>query len=264
MDAIQLEMAQRVVQTSSFSKLSDVKLVGGFDISFNKDRPNEACACLVVTTLKGDPVYYRSLLVQMEMDYVPGYLGFREVGPYKRLWTQLLSEGRPNIIPDVVLVDGYGVLHHRGAGSATQLGLELGVPTIGVGKTLLAVDGLLESTVRLVLEQPDKVSCPLIGESGKMWGYALASSLSKPAGGPSKPIYISVGHLISPEDALAIVQRLCRYRVPEPIRHADINSRAIIWALRAKRKQRQDEEERAWLAVSTPTCYSPIPPAMEL
>ena len=42
----------------------------------------------------------------------------------------------------VMLVDGFGVLHPRRLGSASQLGVLAGVPTIGVAKNLLAVDGL--------------------------------------------------------------------------------------------------------------------------
>lgn len=53
--------------------------------------------------------------------------------------------------PQVFLVDGYGALHHRRCGSACHLGVHCGIPTVGVAKTLLHVDGLQERSVRAVL-----------------------------------------------------------------------------------------------------------------
>uniref|UniRef100_M1CUW7 Endonuclease V family protein n=2 Tax=Solanum TaxID=4107 RepID=M1CUW7_SOLTU len=43
--------------------------------------------------------------------------------------------------------------------------------------------------------------------------------------GSLKPIFISVGHRISLATAIEIVRMTCRFRVPEPIRQADIRSR---------------------------------------
>lgn len=43
-----------------------------------------------------------------------------------------------------------------------------------------------------------------------------------------KPIFISIGHRISLATALKIVKMTCNYRVPEPIRQADIRSREYL------------------------------------
>ncbi|XP_050175251.1 endonuclease V isoform X6 [Myiozetetes cayanensis] len=44
----------------------------------------------------------------------------------------------------------------------------------------------------------------------------------------SKPLYVSVGHRVSLDTAVRLVGSCCRYRVPEPIRQADIRSREYI------------------------------------
>lgn len=42
---------------------------------------------------------------------------------------------RPDLTPQILMVDGMGVLHPRGLGLASHLGVLTGIPTIGVGKT---------------------------------------------------------------------------------------------------------------------------------
>uniref|UniRef100_A0A0E0LED3 peptidylprolyl isomerase n=1 Tax=Oryza punctata TaxID=4537 RepID=A0A0E0LED3_ORYPU len=46
--------------------------------------------------------------------------------------------------------------------------------------------------------------------------------------GSSKPIYISVGHRISLDSAIGIVKFCSNYRIPEPIRQADIRSKVFL------------------------------------
>ena len=52
------------------------------------------------------------------------------------------------LVPDIIMVDGNGVLHPRRCGLASHLGVVLDVPTIGVGKKLLQVDGLTKADVK--------------------------------------------------------------------------------------------------------------------
>ena len=44
----------------------------------------------------------------------------------------------------------------------------------------------------------------------------------------NKPVYVSVGHRVSLDTAAAVVRALCVFRVPEPVRHADLHSRAFL------------------------------------
>ncbi|KAF6093547.1 endonuclease V [Phyllostomus discolor] len=46
--------------------------------------------------------------------------------------------------------------------------------------------------------------------------------------GSTKPLYVSVGHRVSLEVAVRLTHSCCRFRVPEPVRQADIRSRDHI------------------------------------
>lgn len=70
--------------------------------------------------------------------YVSTYLAFREIDPLERLVRKQL-ETAPAFTPGVVLVDGNGVFHPRCSGIACFLGVRTGIPTIGIGKTLLCI-----------------------------------------------------------------------------------------------------------------------------
>ncbi|XP_063207902.1 endonuclease V isoform X5 [Chroicocephalus ridibundus] len=127
---------------------------------------------------------------------------------------------------EVLLVDGNGLLHPRGFGVACHLGVLTDLPCIGVAKNLLQVDGLVRDElhreqIRSLQREGD--TFPLTGTSGRALGMALRSNNNS-----SKPLYISVGHRVCLETAVRLVKSCCRYRIPEPIRQADIRSREYI------------------------------------
>ncbi|XP_044103193.1 endonuclease V isoform X2 [Neovison vison] len=127
---------------------------------------------------------------------------------------------------EVLLVDGNGVLHHRGFGVACHLGVLTDLPCVGVAKKLLQVDGLendAQHREKIRLLQAGGDSFPLVGGSGTVLGMALKSHDHS-----SKPLYVSVGHKISLEAAVRLTQGCCRFRIPEPVRQADIRSRDYI------------------------------------
>ena len=97
--------------TDSFAGLHHV---GGVDISFDKETPNHACAMLCVLSFPSlEVVHVSSALVEMTEPYIPGFLAFREVGFLLEL-LECVREKCPHLAPQVIMVDGNGVLHPRG------------------------------------------------------------------------------------------------------------------------------------------------------
>ncbi|XP_054831310.1 endonuclease V isoform X1 [Eublepharis macularius] len=210
----------------SSPSFAGLERVGGVDLSYVKGDDTSACASLVVLSYPDLEVLYEDCcMVAVNAPYVAGFLAFREV-PFLVDAMQRLEERRPGLRPQVLLVDGNGILHHRGFGLACHLGVLTGLPCIGVAKNLLQVDGL--SNDELHKEQIRDLQAggdtfPLSSTSGRILGMALRSYAKS-----TKPVYISVGHKMSLQSAVRLVHSCCKYRVPEPIRQADIRSREYI------------------------------------
>lgn len=203
-----------------------LKYVGGVDMSFAKDDASLACAALVVLDLATLQVVYEDFaVVRLEVPYVPGFLAFREAPVLLGLLEKVKSSAK-DICPQLIMVDGNGLLHPRGFGLACHLGVLADLPTIGIGKNLHHVDGLTLSGVKQLLEAKDNFSKDLLtltGSSGRIWGVAMRSTWNT-----SKPIFVSIGHRISLQTAVKVVGMTCKYRVPEPVRQADIRSRDFL------------------------------------
>ncbi|XP_057516459.1 uncharacterized protein LOC130797741 isoform X2 [Amaranthus tricolor] len=201
-----------------------LKYVGGVDISFLKEDPSIACGSLVVLEFDSLNLLYHDFSVEkINVPYVPGFLAFREAPILLKLLDKMKKNGHP-FFPQVLMVDGNGLLHPRGFGLACHLGVMADIPIIGVGKNLHHVEGLNRLEVRNNLEVVDgKELVYLSGNSGRTLGVAMRSAI-----GALKPIYISIGHRISLATAMKIVNTTCKYRVPEPIRQADIRSREYL------------------------------------
>ncbi|XP_052050726.1 endonuclease V isoform X6 [Apodemus sylvaticus] len=250
----QARLKARVVQrdTEAWQRdpsFSGLQKVGGVDVSFVKGDNVRACASLVVLSYPELKVVYEdSRMVGLKAPYVSGFLAFREV-PFLVELVQQLQEKEPDIMPQVLLVDGNGVLHQRGFGVACHLGVLTELPCIGVAKKLLHVDGLEKNALhkqKIVLLQAGGDTFPLIGNSGTVLGMALKSHDHS-----TKPLYVSVGHRISLEVAVRLTHHCCRFRIPEPIRQADIRSREYIrrtlghpGGSPAQRKDRSQKEQR--------------------
>lgn len=134
--------------------------------------------------------------------YVPGYLSFRE-GP--AILAALAALPSP---PNVILCDGQGIAHPRKIGIASHLGVVAGIPTIGCAKSRLVGE--------FVEPPPEKGAWSDLLLAGETVGAVLRTR------DRVRPLFVSPGHLITLDEARELVLRCCvRYRLPEPIRHAD-------------------------------------------
>lgn len=207
------------------TNITELKYIAGMDISAIKHNPNIAVSALVVCDRNLKIVYEDYNLVKMDEPYIPGFLAFREVKHLVNLINDL-KNNHPEFIPQVILVDGNGILHTKGFGLASHLGVLIDIPTIGCSKNVFNVDGISKIKVKEIAKKflnKGGDHYPLIGDSGEQWGWAFRSNDES-----TNPMIISLGHKISNETALKIVKLCTIHRIPQPIRFSDKISRRLI------------------------------------
>ncbi|KAF9365432.1 hypothetical protein BGX34_010059 [Mortierella sp. NVP85] len=236
-----------------------LKYIGGVDLSFIVGNNEDAIASLIVLSYpKLKVVYENHAKVKLTLPYIAGYLAFREVEPLMGL-IDTLRANRPELEPQVILVDGCGILHPRGFGLASHLGLLANIPTIGCSKNYLVIDGdgpilgaqptEFKYTFRDFVEDHPEAQglMELKGEvTGKVYGAALSAATKQSGEGAQNPVFVSIGHRVSLETSVALVRACSLYRVPEPIRQADLKSRTEIrkWCKSLEQQQQQQKEQQ--------------------
>lgn len=176
--------------------------VAGVDAGF-EDQGRTTRAAAVVLRWPDLAVVERQLVRQpTAFPYVPGLLSFRE------LPAVLAALGQLHTVPDLILCDGQGIAHPRRLGLACHLGLLIDCPTIGVAKSrFVGTHGDLPA--------PKGSWVPLMDGDERI-GAVLRSRTG------TRPLYVSPGHRISLETAIAYVLGCTpRYRLPETTRQAD-------------------------------------------
>lgn len=148
------------------------------------------------------PIEHSFVIARAAIPYIPGLLSFRE-GPHMAEAVRRLSQ-----LPDLVIVDGQGIAHPKRFGLACHLGVELNLPTIGSAKSRLvgnhAEPGAERGSRTPLLDRDDVIGAVLRTRSNV------------------RPLYISPGHLITIDEAVArVLQTTAGFRLPEPQREAD-------------------------------------------
>ena len=185
-------------------------LVAGVDLSY---LGKHATASLVVfDRSKRKIVSQISTTQAVSFPYISTYLAYRELPVLLSVMDAAMKKG---IEFDVIMVDGSGILHPRKAGVASFLGIATNRPTIGVIKKALIRAGV---TKELEFGYPQEIEL-----EKNVCGYAML-----PTRETGKPIFISSGHLIQPQQALdTVLDCFESHRMPEPIHHADRHSRQV-------------------------------------
>ncbi|MCS7238938.1 MAG: endonuclease V [Thermoguttaceae bacterium] len=182
--------------------------VGALDVAYQDDL---ACGVYVVMDSSGRRILRETTLrCQVKFPYISGFLAFRELPVLIQLVEWASKEG---CLGQVLLVDGSGILHPRGVGIASHLGIIAGLPTIGITKTLLC--GSLEPAQDTVFPQW------WIVHKGARVGYAF-----RPRPHSKDLVYVCPGHRTDVRSCLEVVKPLCRgRRLPEPLYWADRRSK---------------------------------------
>lgn len=196
--ALQARLAAEVVRRDDFAAIGRV---AGVDAGFEEAgaTTRAAVAVLAFPSLQLETSAIARLPTRFP--YVPGLLSFREVPAVLAAIEQLA------VPPDLLLCDGQGIAHPRRLGIASHLGLLLDIPAIGVAKTRLI--GTHDAV-------PDERGAWVpLEDRGEVIGAVLRTRRGV------KPLYISPGHRIGLESAIAWVMAcLTRYRLPETTRWA--------------------------------------------
>ncbi|MGD1809695.1 deoxyribonuclease V [Dapis sp. BLCC M126] len=197
--AMQEKLRHKVIAEDKFGT---IKYVAGVDVGYSDDDGITQAAVAVLNfpelELKEQAIAQRPT----SFPYIPGLLSFREIP------TILDALEKLNIIPDMLLCDGQGLIHPRRFGVACHLGVLVNIPSIGVAKSHY-------------IGQHDSVGLekgnwqPLIDEE-EVIGAVVRSRTGV------KPIYVSTGHKISLKTAINYVLKCTsKYRLPETTRWAD-------------------------------------------
>ncbi|HII71701.1 TPA: endonuclease V [Candidatus Woesearchaeota archaeon] len=185
----QLRLAKKVIVKDEFD---EIDYVGGVDQAFVNEDVISAVVVLERKTLK--VVEKKYAVMKAQMQYIPGFLSYRE-GPAIVEAVRKLEQR-----PDLLFVDGHGILHPRKIGLASHVGILLDMPTIGVAKK------------------------PLLGDTkdGKIWVGDEVLGLEVITKEYAKPIFVSPGHRVGFRTAEKMTRELVigGHKMPEPLHEA--------------------------------------------
>ncbi len=189
---IQLCLSKKIILEDKLTP--KIRTVAGVDVSYVGQLGIGAVAVLDYETL--EVLETKVASCQVKIPYIPTLLSFREILPAVAAIRQL------KIRPDVFLVDAQGFAHPLRCGFASHLGLILNMPTIGAAKSRL-IGTPTEAHGETFLVDKDEIVGAIVTTKRK-----------------SKPVFVSVGHMVSLGTAIRIVKHCAKTRIPEPLLQA--------------------------------------------
>lgn len=204
MKNIQLSLKEKL----TFHKLEkEPEIVSGVDLSII----NGTHGLSVITTLNFKTFELIDItysVKKLEMEYIPGFLAFRELPVFLESWEKL------KIDPDIVFFDGHGYAHPRRMGIASHASFFINKPTVGIGKSVLVGKSVEPENV--------KGNYSYLYDKNEIIGAMLKTKVNV------KPVIISAGNNITLEEAIKLSMQLTtKYRLPEITRIADSYSKKL-------------------------------------
>ena len=169
--------------------LTEIKTIAAFDIGFSGTKV--ICSCVVFNYPSMEVIEEKHTISEELMPYSPNLIAFREGPPITDLYRDLENN------PDILIVDGFGVLHPSKAGVASYVGVLLNKPVIGISKELIY--GNLDE---------DKVMF-----NNELKGYAVKAKEF------ARPVFITPGHNITAEKAVELIKNtvVAEFKLPLPL-----------------------------------------------
>jgi deoxyribonuclease V len=195
---LQKRLSTKVVRCG---KVLSPRYIAGVDLSVCRFKQHGRAAIVVLNYPDMRQIECRIFEDEIIFPYVPGLLSFRELPLILEVFNRI------DHLPEIILVDGQGIAHPRRFGLASHLGLMLNLPVIGCAKS------------RLVGEYSEpgqqKGDFSYLYDGEEIIGAVLRTKTNV------RPLFISIGHNISLENAIHWVLYTCTTsRLPEPTRQA--------------------------------------------
>jgi len=168
---------------------SKIKTIGGLNVTITN---NTVIASIVVCDYNTFEILeQQTYTTETKIPYIPGFSSFRIAGAAIEIFYKL------NLRPDILLVEGPGILHESRLGAASHIGILLNYPVIGVSKN--PVKGQYENHKIFI--------------NNELRGFKIETKEK------SNPIFVSPGHLVGIIKSLEIIKHCIRlnHKLPEPL-----------------------------------------------
>ncbi|MEM3320315.1 MAG: endonuclease V [Metallosphaera sp.] len=126
-----------------FEKVEKVNEMCGVDVAYQGEIGVAAAVC------NGRERRENVVIGKVSFPYVPGLLFMREA--------PIMIKALENLDYDLLLVDGHGIAHPRRSGIATVIGVLLNKPTIGVAKSRLIGEEVVEGGITYIVDKGEKL-----------------------------------------------------------------------------------------------------------
>lgn len=204
---------------------NEIKFVAGADVSYIRTHERAFASIKVfeihktnASELQLDLVDESNAVQTIQYPYIPGLLVFREGPALDAAWSNLATK------PDLILFDGAGTAHPRRCGLAIHLGWRWDTPAVGCAKSRLI--GKAEAV------ELDKGSTAPLFDKNTRIGTVVRTRARV------KPLFVSPGYRTSFEQSTRWTLKLTtKYRLPEPIRLADHQTKELSRHYQAQKQK---------------------------